>query len=235
MQEGGTGAICFGDATGYIRKVGKDEEGLGRWSWILFGGSDKHMTRLITAYNPCKSGKANSSTSYQQQRRYFIMKKKDLTCPRMLFRQHLTAAIDKWRRAGERIILFMDHNEHVYDGTLGKALSNREGRNLHEVILKQTGIPMGATFSRGSHPIDGLWASDDLNFSNSCVMPFGYGVGDHRAFILDIPLESLIGVNPRWIVRPASQRLNSRIPRCGKAYSKSREQHHPASSHREAP
>ena len=32
VQEGGTGAICFGDATGYIRKVGRDEEGLGRWS-----------------------------------------------------------------------------------------------------------------------------------------------------------------------------------------------------------
>ena len=32
VQEGGTGAICFGDATGYILKVGKDEEELGRWS-----------------------------------------------------------------------------------------------------------------------------------------------------------------------------------------------------------
>jgi hypothetical protein len=204
VQEGGTGAICFGDATGYIRKVGKDEEGLGRWSWILFGGSDGHKTRLITAYNPCKSGKANSGTSYQQQCRYFIMKKKDLTCPRILFRRHLIATIDKWRRAGERIILFMDHNKHVYDGTLGKALSNREGLHLQEVILKQTGIPTGATFFRGSHPIDGLWTSDDLNISNACVMPFGYGVGDHRVFILDIPLESLIGVNPVRIVCPTN-------------------------------
>ncbi len=67
VQEGRTGAVCFGDATGYIRKVGKDEEGLGRWSWILFGGSDGHATRLITAYNPCKSGRINSGTSYQQQ------------------------------------------------------------------------------------------------------------------------------------------------------------------------
>ena len=67
VQEGGTGAICFGDATGFIRTVGKDEEGLGRWSWILFGGSDGHTTRLITAYNPCKSGRINSGTSYQQQ------------------------------------------------------------------------------------------------------------------------------------------------------------------------
>ena len=94
VQEGGTGAICFGDATGYIQKVGKDEEGLGRWSWILLGGSDGHMTRLITVYNPCKSGKANSGTLYQQQRRYFIMKRKDLTCSRTMFRRHFTATID---------------------------------------------------------------------------------------------------------------------------------------------
>ena len=86
VQEGGTGAICFGDATGYIRKIGRGKEGLGRWSWILLGGSDGHMTRLITAYNPCKSGKANSGTSYQQQRRHFIVRKQDLTCPQTLFR-----------------------------------------------------------------------------------------------------------------------------------------------------
>ncbi len=218
MQEGGTGTICFGDATGYIRKVGKDKEGLGQWSWILLRGSDGHMTRLIMAYNPCKSGKTNSGTSYQQQRRYVIMKKKDLTCQRTLFRRHLTAAIDNWRRAGESIILFMDYSKHVYDGTLGKALSNREGLNLQEVILKQTGIPTGATFFRGSHPIDGLWALDNLTISNACIMPFGYGVGNHRAFILDIPLQSLIGVNPMRIVRPASRHLNSRKSGCGNAY-----------------
>ena len=165
-------------------------------SWILFGGSDGHMTRLITAYNPCKSGKVNSGTSYQQQRLYFITKKKDLTCPRMLFWQHLTAAIATWRDAGERIVLFMDHNKHVYDKMLGKALSNREGLNLQEVILKQTGTPTGATFFQGKHPIDGLWASDNLDIGNACIMPFGYGVGDHQAFVLDIPLKSLVGVSP---------------------------------------
>ncbi len=85
VQEGGTGAICFRVATGFIRKVGKDKEGLGRWSWIFLGGSDGHTTRLITAYNPCKSGRINSGTSYQQQQRYFITKRKDLTCPRILF------------------------------------------------------------------------------------------------------------------------------------------------------
>jgi hypothetical protein len=47
---------------------------------------------------------------------------------------------------------------------------------------------------------------------------FGYGVGDHRAFILDIPLESVIGIDPVKIVRPVGRRLNSRLPGCCKSY-----------------
>ncbi len=156
VQEGRTGAVCFGDATGYIKKVGKDEEGLNHWCWILFGELDGHNTRLITAYNPCKKKNVNSGTSYQQQRRYFNMKNKDLTCPLTLFRQHFTTAIRKWRAAGERIVLFMDHNKHVCNSALGKAISNREGLNISKVILKYTGSQTGATFFHGSKPINGL-------------------------------------------------------------------------------
>ncbi len=112
----------------------------------------------------------------------------------------------------------MDHNEHVYDGALGKGLSNSTGLNLQEVILQHTGTRTGATFFRGSKPINGLWASSNLKISNTCVMPFGYGVGDHQAFILNITLESLVGENPTKIVRPVSRKLNSRLPQCSKAY-----------------
>ena len=90
VQEGGTGSICFGEATGYIKKTGPDSEGLGRWCWILFSGEHGHKTRVITAYNPCRNKNANSGTTYQQQRRYFITKRKDLTCPLVLFRRQLT-------------------------------------------------------------------------------------------------------------------------------------------------
>ena len=59
---------------------------------------------------------------------------------------------------------------------------------------------------------------DYLDISNTCVMPFRYGVGDHQAFVLDIPLESLVGVSPVQVVRPASQCLNRRLPGWGRAY-----------------
>jgi hypothetical protein len=67
VQEGGTSNICFGDATGYVKKVGRSDEGLGRWSWILLGVAEGHNTQIITAYNPCKNKNVNSGTSYQQQ------------------------------------------------------------------------------------------------------------------------------------------------------------------------
>jgi hypothetical protein len=72
-------------------------------------------------------------------------------------------------------------------------------------------------------PIDGMWVSGNLNISNACIMLFGYGVGDHRAFVLDIALESMIGIDPAKIVRPVGRRLNSKLPGCCKAYTASLE------------
>ncbi len=54
-------------------------------------------------------------------------------------------------------------------------------------------------------------------------MPFGYVVGDHRMFVLDIMLESLIGKRPTKIVCPALRRLNSNVPHCIDVYNKSME------------
>jgi hypothetical protein len=54
-------------------------------------------------------------------------------------------------------------------------------------------------------------------------MLFSYGVGDHHAFILNIPVVSLVGENPVTIVRPASLWLNSRLPGCGNEYVSSLE------------
>jgi hypothetical protein len=138
IQEGGTGNICFGDATSYVKKVGCNDEGLGRWSWIQLGNAEGHNMQIISAYNPCKNKNVNSGTSYQQQRCYFIMKKKDLTCPLILFRKHLIKHLKQCCMSGERIVLFMDHNKHVIEGPLGKALANKDGPDLSEAIVLHT-------------------------------------------------------------------------------------------------
>jgi hypothetical protein len=124
----------------------------------------------------------------------------------------------QWRASGDRVILFMDHNKHVTNGPLGKELGDKEGLDLREAIVQYTDKSPGATFFCGSKPIDGMWISSNLNISNACVMPFGYGVGNHQAFILDLLLESLIGIDPVQIGQLVGQRLNSRLPQCSKSY-----------------
>ncbi len=117
----------------------------------------------------------------------------------------------------------MDHNKHTYDSPLGRAIADTEGLRLQEAVLRHTGKRTGATFFRGSKPINGLWVSSDIEIANVCVMPLGYGIGDHQMYVLDITMESLVGKNPTKVVRPASRRLNSKVPKCGEAYVKSLE------------
>ena len=55
--------------------------------------------------------------------------------------------------------------------------------------------------------------------SNVCAMPIGYGVGDRRAFLLDVTSRSVVGHNPQPVKKPTARRLNTRIPRCSERYN----------------
>ncbi len=127
VQEGGTGTICFGDLVGYIKKTGWDSEGLSRWCWVLLGSTNRHNTQIMTACNPCKNKNVNLETTYQQQCQYFITKKKVFTCPLILFCKHLVRQIKQWQASGDRVIIFMDHNEH-------NQLTTRKGAGGQEGI-----------------------------------------------------------------------------------------------------
>jgi hypothetical protein len=140
-----------------------------------------------------------------------------------VFWQHLLKQLHQWQTAGDQIILFMDHNKHTYNGPLGRALADKSGLGLRKAVLHHTGTQMGATFFRGSKPIDGLWVFSNIDIANACIMQFGYGVGNHCMFVLDVTLESLIGKMPTKIVHSALQTLNSKIPHCSAAYTKALE------------
>ena len=96
-QEGGTGILMFGQLTEHVDmpNSGKDESGLGRWSMMVIK-REGVQTRIICGNNPCNSRKTDSSTSYQQHRRYLIMHKQDaVTCPRVKFREDLKTSTPK--------------------------------------------------------------------------------------------------------------------------------------------
>ena len=205
VQEGGTSLLLFGPLAESLLQGGmeKDTTGLGRWVVMTLEGQGA-KTRIVCGYNPCGNNKPNSGTTFQQHQRYFITQEKKVACPRAKFREDLVAQLKKWRAEGDRIVVCMDANEDIYRKSLGKALTDQEGLNMSEAVGDFTGKKLGATFFRGTKPIDGVWATKDITITHACVMPAGYGMGDHRMFVVDMLEESLIGQAPFRVIRGVS-------------------------------
>jgi hypothetical protein len=85
----------------------------------------------------------------------------------------------KWRSRGNRLIVCMDANDHIYNGAIGTALTDNNSLAMKEVVLNATGKELGTTYFRGITPIDGIWETSNIGIANACVMPEGYGIGDH--------------------------------------------------------
>jgi hypothetical protein len=49
-------------------------------------------------------------------------------------------------------------------------------------------------------------------------MAVGYGIGNHRLFVIHFSMMGIIGKSPPRIVRPTSRRLNTKIPRVAAEY-----------------
>ena len=79
----------------------------------------------------------------------------------------------------------MDVNEDIYLKSIGKALVETDDLDMIEAVGNFTGRKIGATFFRGTKPIDGVWVTSDVVITGACEMPAGYGIGDHRLFVVD--------------------------------------------------
>ncbi len=155
---------------------------------------DGVRTQVVCGYNPCYNNKTDNSTTYQKHRRYFRVRNKN-QCPRTLFRKNLISTLSKWREEGDRLIVCLDANKHIYKKSIGKALTDGDSLAMKEVVGEFTGTPIGSTFFRGLKPIDGVWATSDIAVCNAAIMPAGFGIGDHRLFVM-----------------PVSRHLNTKLP-----------------------
>ncbi len=150
VQEGGTSLMAFGTVTEYLMhdQPEKDETGLGRWSVMTFKG-DSGLTRVVCGYNPCYDTKLESSTTYQQHQCFFITKRKDPTSPRVKFWEDLVAQLSKWRSEGDKLIVCLYTNEHIYRKALERSLTDIDGLSMKEVVGDFTGRAIGSTFFSG--------------------------------------------------------------------------------------
>ena len=220
IQEGGTSMMMFGGVIEYLDMLmsGRDGSGLGRWVVMTLRGVS--TTRIVCGYNPCGNDKPNSGTVYHQHRRYWLEKRRCATCPRVKFKEDLLTQLKQWRANGDKLIVCLDSNENIYKKLIGKALTDLDGLAMREIVGEYTGIPIGPTYFRGSMPIDAVWATSDVDIVGACILPAGFGIGDHRLFVIDLLASSLIGTDPKKIVWPQARRLNCKIPGTVRRYNK---------------
>jgi hypothetical protein len=135
---------------------------------------DEGRTRIVCGYNPCYTKAPNTGTTYQQHRQYYIVHKKDYQCcPRTRFREDLLETLKQWRDAGNRLVICLDVNTHIYQKAIGKLLMAIDGLVMREVVGDFTTKQIGATFFCGSKPIDSVWATLDVMITNACIIPVG--------------------------------------------------------------
>jgi hypothetical protein len=56
----------------------------------------------------------------------------------------------QWWKDGDRLIVCLDVNEHIYKQSIGEALTDIKGLAMKEVVGEFTRIPIGSTFFCGS-------------------------------------------------------------------------------------
>jgi hypothetical protein len=94
----------------------------------------------------------------------------------------------------------MDANKNIYRGILGQQLIRLHGLGMKTVVGDFTSKQLGATYFQVHEPIDALCATSDVTVANACVMPVGYGVGDHHLFIVDFSTATLVNTGSQKII-----------------------------------
>ena len=217
-QQGGTALLLRHGLLEYSRSTSHDSRNLGRWSSWLFHNNPDHRTRVIAAYCPGSKKHEGPQTVYTQHLNEINNNGWDTT-PYSLFVNDLLAALRCWRAAGDRIILFIDSNEHVLNGPIAHHLSH-PSIDLREIT--HTFWPPGSepnTHFRGSLPIDGIYTSPEIDATNFLSLSFHEGVGDHRTMIVDFTTASMIGHYQGHVVRPTSRRLTTKQPSSVRNYN----------------
>ena len=115
----------------------------------------------------------------------------------------------------------MDANEHILDEGLCRELTApRNNLDLLEISHKVWRGEEPNTYIDGKMPIDGVWASPELEIGGFKILYFGESVGDHRTVVFDISTRSLIGKFEQKVVRSGCRRLNTKNEKCFSSYNK---------------
>jgi hypothetical protein len=170
---------------------------------------------MVVAYKIGQAWQNRIRTIYQQHTRY-MMWHDLLENPRDLFQANILASITRWIESGNRIILFINMNEHILTGNLPRELLRL---GLQEATHKRWEDLEPCTFVYGNgKPINSVYHTPGLITIALMQLSFHQGVGDHRTVLVDISTDLAIGKFEKRVVPPKARRLVTKNENSMKAY-----------------
>jgi hypothetical protein len=219
-QRGGTmisaiGRLC--DTVTARDGIGKDPTNLGRWSWIQLGNDDLR-TYIVSAYIPRRPPANSAGETVWEQHECYYQSIGDFRRPDNILLEELLSQMRAWRNAGHEVILSLDANQDIYDGSLAISLVEAP---FHMCCLFQqaTGEKAPNSHFRGRTPITTIFGSNGLTVGDGMAYPHWYGVGDHRVFVVEVSAASLFGGKYPTVGSAAARTLNCKISRCRAQYN----------------
>jgi hypothetical protein len=217
IQYGGVGIFATQELAHRAIDTGKDPANIGRWAWIRIQGKEGHTVHIVTAYRPWES--PGASTVFHQQARG-LAQKNDYRNPIEALMEDLIQAIQEWKEMGDHIIIGIDANEDVRDGTVNGIFQKL---GLREAMLdKHSDKSPPATQNRNTkrQPIDGIWVSACLHISAGGYLPFGDACpSDHRMIWIEIQYSIAFGQRSPELAKIRTKRLKTSDPRMVTKYT----------------
>jgi hypothetical protein len=212
QQQGGVAQWAIGGIADRANERGEDPTGLGRWTWQRLQGKQGRALRVATAYRPVLN-KDGLKSVWSQQRSFWLAKGEDC-CPRQRFVEDLATEVKEWVDAGDQVILIIDANEDVREGSLTLKLAEA---GLSELITGNHGKEGPPTFQLGKQPIDGIFGTEGLQ---GCRCGYLLSMSNHVGLWVDIPYEVVFGPGSKPSVLAGGKRLHCRDPRIVDRYHK---------------
>jgi len=204
---------ALGRWTARAYRIGQDDSGLGRWSYIEFQGANNIKYIILSGYRVGpKPPKLGANTVYNQQYCILLSQGKLKPQPRQQFVTDLLKQVQYWQQHHTEVLLCLDANEDVEAlnpiQELGPLLAGTDLVDAHAHAHPHT--PRPATYHRGTRPIDIFLASPRFisAITKAYILPFGQPVtmpGDHRTLGIDFDTKILFGNHEPPTLRYAQQ------------------------------
>jgi hypothetical protein len=212
-KPGGTLTTITGKRQARVSEMGRDNKGLGRWSYIKISSKKSNLI-IITAYRPCKS--YGPLTAWMQQ--WSLLREKGIKHPDpiKIFYEDLSTEISKWTQEGAEVILMLDANEPLGErpGGLGNLVGRHSLVDLSQKIIQDE--EKVSTYARGSKKIDFIFGTQRVAkyCTDSGIVPYGFGYpSDHRALFIRINIGNILNTSISSIESLHARRLQNATPK----------------------